>query len=297
MDFATKYRIKELKDIIGNENTKEILSSFINKENHPHSYLFYGERGCGKTTIARILSEKFNCEIIELNNSNNRGISTVRETIYEGSMYTTFSGLYKGFLLDEVHKLTNDAQNALLKILEEPPESAYFFLCTTEPNKLLKTIRSRCQQFEMEIISNRLLYPYLIDISIREGKEIPKDLARKIAETSDGHVRDALKILESVLQLDDEKKQNKIAEQRIDDQKQVIDLCRHLLNGSWNDCREILKDLQRENPESIRKIILSYMQKVLLDSSSTRAAIVIDGLREVIYDYAILCVNIFEIFS
>jgi DNA polymerase-3 subunit gamma/tau len=299
MDLAKKYRSKKLNEILGNKTTIQILEGYIKSMSHPHSYLFYGERGLGKTTIARILCKEFNCDLIELNNSNNRGIDTVREVIYNGSKHKTWEGKNKGYLLDEVHKLTNDAQNALLKILEEPPNHVYFFLCTTEPEKLLKTVKSRCQQFQLEKIRGNELYPFLIEISEKEDNQIIKKIARKIAETSEGHVRDALFILQSVIQIrDNEEKQLKIAGQKIESERQIIDLCRSLLNrDGWETCREILKKLQNENPETVRKIVLAYMQRVILSKQHNKtAAIIIDMLRESTNDFAVLCANFFEIF-
>lgn len=301
MDLAVKYRPRFLLNMLGNKDNIDILNQYIKTDNHPHSYLFFGNRGLGKTTLARILSREFNCELVEMNSSNERGIDTIRNSIYERAKLKTFSGKNIAFLLDECHKLTNDAQNALLKLLEEPPEHIYFFLCTTEPNKLLQTVRSRCCNFILLRISARELYPYLIDISKKEGNEISKKVARRICESSDGHVRDALKILQKVLQIDfDEEKQLKLAGEKIGDKAEIIDLCRALLNDGWNDCRDILNKLRDENPESIRKVILAYMEKVMLNDNikqNTRAALIIEYLEEIIYDYAVLCKNIFLFFS
>ena len=301
MSFINKYRIEKINDLLSNENNKELLNGFILNKDRPHSYLFFGDHGCGKTTTARIMAKELNCEIIEINGSNDRGISTIRETIYEGSQFKTLLGNNKAYIMDEVHSLLALSQEALLKILEEPPKHVYFFLCTTDPQKLKNTIRSRCTQIEMEKISLRDLYPYLINISIKENNEISKQVARQIAETSEGHVRDSLNILEKVLQFKDEKKQLEIANQKIENDENIIDLCKLLLKDDFftDGIKKILLSLQSENPESIRKIIINYMQKVLLNNSGKdmiRAAVIIECLDKIVYDYAVLCANIFKIF-
>lgn len=300
MDLAIKYRPDDLNKLLGNQTTIDILNKYIEEETHPHSYLFCGERGLGKTTIARILSDEFNCDLIEMNSSDDRGIDSIRNNIIGNSKVGTFSGKNKAYLLDECHQLPNLSQDALLKIIEEPPKNVYFFLCTTEPNKLNDTIKSRCQPFQLEKIGVRTLYPYLIEISKKEENEISKKVARRIAETSEGHVRDALKILQKVLQIDSEEKQLKLAGEKIESQAEIIELCRTLLNGGWNDCRDILNKLQNENPESIRKVILGYMKKVILSDnlkSNQAAAIIIECLEDFAYDYAVLCKNIFAFFT
>lgn len=300
MSLITKYRINNIDNILGNEEAKQILKSFTKKEDHPHSYLFTGERGLGKTTFARILTNLYNCDMLEINGSNDRSIEMIRTIIYEGSKTGNLlsSNKNKAFIMDEVHGLTSQAQDALLKILEEPPKHVYFFLCTTDPQKLKPTLKSRCCKIELEKIRSRVLYPYLIDISVKENNEISKNVARQIAETSEGYVRDSLNILEKVLQFKDEEKQVKIAKQKIENNQQVIDLCRLLLKaGSFNgDIRKCLIDLQNDNPESIRKIIINYMMKVILNSGSERAVCIIDELDSIIYDYAVLVKNIYRIF-
>ena len=302
LSLINKYRPDKLDEMIGNVQNIIMLKSFIKNNNTPHSFLFYGGRGLGKTSLARILSNEFDCEIIEINGSNDRSVENIRNVIYQGSETGNLlsSKKNKAFIIDEIHSLTKIASESLLKILEEPPSHVYFFLCTTEPQKLLLTIRSRCCQLELERISNRELYPFLIEISKKENNEISKRIARQIAETSEGYVRDGLSLLEKVLQFTDEEKQFKIACEKIENEKTVIDLCQLLLNSESlnNDIIKVLIDLQEENPESLRKIILSYMQKVFLNNLQMRkkSSIIIDCLKEFIYDYAVFCKNIYEIF-
>jgi DNA polymerase-3 subunit gamma/tau len=294
-----KYRPNTFEEIIGNENNKIILQGFLKQKEIPQVYLFIGKKGHGKTTFARIMANKLNCgeNIYEINGSDNRGIDTAR-IINEQSQFKTLDGKNKCYILDEIHRATTDMMNAMLKVLEDTPKNVYFFLCTTEPEKLLKTIISRCKVIEVENIDNRLLYQYLIEISIKEKKEITKSVARKIAENSQGDLRQALNILESVLQFDNEEKQLEIIKNGIDDEnKQIIDLCRVLYKAdNWNDVRIILKNLQKENPESIRRVCLAYFNKILLDRADKRAALIIEALQNPIYDFPILTMCLFSIF-
>ena len=142
-----KYRPQTWDEIKGNEAVVEGLESQFSsksKKNRPHVFLFYGPSGCGKTTLARIVKDELECSeanFNELNVANTRGIDTIREVI-QFSHYSTFDGSPRIFLFDEAHKLTNDAQNALLKVLEDTPPKVYFILCTTDPKKIIKTIRN-----------------------------------------------------------------------------------------------------------------------------------------------------------
>lgn len=297
------YRCKSFDDILGNQETIKLLKSYseLNESERPHSYLLYGSHGCGKTTLARILANQYNCEIVELNNSNNRGIDTIRDVIYRGAETGNLlsKNKNKAFILDESHQLPSLSQDALLKILEEPPLHVYFFLCTTEPNRLKGTIHSRCTQIKVEKIKTRSLYPYLISISKKEGNEISKKVARKICDITEGHVRDALNILQKVVQFDDEQKQLEVASEIISKEAEIIDLCRLLLKNTFfsQEIKKLLIKLKNQNPESIRQIIINYMVKVLLDGGDeNKAAIIIDNLREPCYEFSILCVNLYQIY-
>ena len=299
MSLDLKYRPKDFEYLLGNEENIEILKNFTKNPNRPHTYLFFGHRGCGKTTMARIFANKLDSDLIELNGSDNRGIDDIRQII-QSCQFKTLNGKNKCYLIDEVHKLTNEAQNSFLKILEEPPEHIYFFLCTTDPQKLLPTIKSRCSLIQIEKIDNIELTRYIESIAKKEGKEIDRKICRTIAKTSEGCVRDALKILESVLQIEDEEKQLKIASQKIDNEEVVIDLCRELLKpNNWKACTKILKGL-KEDPEKIRRTILGYMSSVLLNSreGNMQAGLVIECLEHNVYDSGFpgLIYRIFKVF-
>lgn len=298
MSFINKYEPIELDNILANENNKIILNGFLKQEKIPQVYLLYGDYGCGKSLIANLFSKKLNCNIIELNASNDRGIDAIRNLL-ESCNFKSLDGNPKSYIIEECHQLPTLSQEAFLTILQNPPKNVYFFFCTTEKNKMLKTIISRSKVIEVNRANARELYPYLIYISKKENNEITKIVARKIVENSNGHIRDALQILEIVLQFKDENKQLEIAGKEIEEQKNVIDLCRLLLKNDtkWQEITAILKQLEKENPESLRKIIITYMGKVLLNGSNIMGARIIEALQNPIYDFPVLIMQLFSIFQ
>ena len=144
MSLYLKYRPKDFDEMVGNDETIESLKKLIQKEDRPHTYLFTGQSGCGKTSAARICANKLGAKghsIIEINSSNNRGIDTARDII-DQMQYKPLEGNIWVFIIDEIHQTTSVAQNALLKPLEDTTDSAYFFLCTTDPQKLIKPLKN-----------------------------------------------------------------------------------------------------------------------------------------------------------
>jgi len=183
------------------------------------------------------------------------------------------------WILDECHKLSNDAMNALLKTLEEPPDHVYFALCTTEPEKLLKTIKTRCTTFQVEELKEADLTNLVSEVAGEEDKDIPQEVAEQIAESAAGSARAALVILDQVIDLP--KDEMEVAAKILaDEQKQVIDLCRALMTkDNWSKVRDILKILVDTEPESVRRMVLGYCNSVLINGSE-KAYPVMDAFRE-----------------
>jgi len=289
MSFPIKYRPKTLDQIKGNEETVSALRGLLkDKENFPHTLLFYGYTGCGKTTLGRIVSTELGCkgyDFREINSADFRGIETIREIIKQ-SQYLALEGTIRVWLIDEVHKLTNDAQNALLKILEEPPDHVYFILCTTDPQKLLPTIKSRCSQFQVRPVSREQLRSLLEKVVHREKADLEEEIYEQIIDTSICAPRHALQILEQVLSVIP-KERMEIAKRGIENQTNVIDLCRIMLRRpTWSQVNTILRKLKDDGVEAedIRRTILGYAQAVLLKTENDRAALIIEEFRESTYD-------------
>ena len=269
-----KLRPKLFSDVLGNASTISALSKMLkSKDTMPHTFLFYGPSGCGKTTLARILATELKCNVSdmeELNGANQRGIDDARGMIDRANNLPMF-GKSRVFIMDEMHMLTRDAMNSLLKILEDVPSHAYFILCSTEPDKILKTIRNRCTAFQVELLSEDDIGD-LLDYALGEVKmDVPDDIFNNLIICAEGSPRKALVLLEQVLSVENEKEQKKLLIKGAIE-KDVIDLCRAILNGdSWSKVAGIYKSIPNPDAEVIRRIILGYMKSVLLNSIGGKA--------------------------
>ena len=216
-----KYRPKRFSEIVGQDHVKKVLTRAIMEGRVSHAYIFSGPRGTGKTTTARILAKALNCEkkegaepcgkcyackaidegtfmdVIELDAASNRGIDEIRR-IKEGASFRPIEGKYKVYIIDEVHMLTREAFNALLKTLEEPPPHVVFVLATTNLEKVPPTVVSRCQVLEFRNLSRDLISKRLKEICNKEGIEAEDDALEYIAKRAMGGMRDAITILEQV---------------------------------------------------------------------------------------------------
>ena len=287
MSLHLKYRPTSLNEIRGNSDTISILEGMLsNIETCPHSFLFFGESGTGKTTLARILSDRLGCkgsDYREINSADFRGIDTIREII-NNSQFKPIEGTCRVWVLDEIHKATIDAQNALLKILEDTPKHIYFVLCTTDPQKLLSTIKGRCSQFQTKPLSDSQMYGLLRKIVKDENDVLESEVFDQIILDSLGRPRDALQILEQVLKVAPDRR-IEIAKQSAEQQSQAIELCRALLKrSSWKVVKVILNGLKDQDAEGIRRLLLAYSQSILLKEENEMAARIIEELWDPLYN-------------
>jgi len=226
--FALKWRPQNFDEIIGQSHVVVTLKSAIEKNRLAHAYLFAGPRGVGKTSTARILAKALNCkngptvnpcqkcascieisqgrslDVIEIDGASNRGIDEIR-TLRENVKFSPTLGKFKIYIIDEVHMLTQEAFNALLKTLEEPPEFIKFFFATTQPNKILATILSRCQRFDFRRIPLMELIAQLERIVSAEKIEVDKEVLFAVAKASDGSLRDAESLLDQLVSFSKDK--------------------------------------------------------------------------------------------
>lgn len=294
MTLYQLYRPKEFSEMIGNKEAIKSLSTAFNKPNHSHVYLFSGPAGTGKTTAARIMARELNAgelDIREINSSSNRGIDTAREIIEQIRMYP-IEGDHIVYIMDECHRWTTDFSNAILKPLEDTPEHVYFFLCTTDPGKLLKAIRSRCTEIKFNLLPSEEILLILRRVNKQEGINLSKDLLNEISENCGGSPRKALVLLERVMNVEEQEEALEIIRMGVDESDpQVIELCRALLNNksSWQEIADILKTLREanklEDSESVRFAVLGYMSSVLLSGKKPdRALLALEAFSEPTYN-------------
>ena len=278
-NLYNKYRPKDFDSVIGNESEVESFKNQLSK-NKSHVYLLTGPAGCGKTTLARIAANQLGANdmtITEINSSNNRGIDTAREII-DQMTYKPLGGSCRVYIIDEVHGASKDWQEAMLKPLEDTPDHIYFFLCTTDPGKLKETLKSRCTQIKVSGLNEDQLYRLLRRVAKDEGIETSKELIQEIASNSNGSPRTALVLLEKIAEVKDEKTAREIIVMGEEAEREVIELCRGLLNnkGGWDPIAKILLNLKDTDPEKCRLAVLGYMNSVLLKSGSRQAGVVIE---------------------
>jgi len=274
--LALKYRPQEFKDLIGQEVMTQTITNAIKLNKTPNAYLLTGIRGVGKTTTARLIAKALNCQknndektkcnrekfcptcteiinsnhidILEMDAASKTGIDDIRELI-ENSKYSPTSAKYKIFIIDEVHMLSKQAFNGLLKTLEEPPPSLKFILATTEVRKIPVTILSRCQRFDLKRVSVDKLFDHLKVISKKENGAISDDAIKLIARTSEGSVRDAISLLDRALISQSITKDNLIKDNDVRamlglaDRSKVISLFKEVLSGNEKNALEYLQDL------------------------------------------------------
>ena len=269
--LALKYRPQTFDDLIGQEVVAETITNSIKADKIPNAYLFTGIRGIGKTTTARIVAKALNCkngienicketlcenceaisnsnhiDVLEMDAASKTGVDDVRDLI-EFSRYGPTSSKYKIFIIDEVHMLSKQAFNALLKTLEEPPEYLKFIFATTEIKKIPITVVSRCQRFDLSRIKSKELFEFLKDVSAKENGKITDDALKLIVKISEGSVRDALSLLDRGLlsNLDNEELNLNKAQKIFGffDKSKLIELFRFILEGSEAKTLELYRHI------------------------------------------------------
>ncbi len=283
-ELYKKYRPRGLTKMVGNEWAVAALQQMITQKRVPHTILFSGPSGCGKTTLARILGKELGCSAFdfrEMNCASHNGIETIRE-IERTLHQSTLGGSCRVWLLDECHMLTAQAQNAALTMLETTPNHVYFMLCTTDPQKLIKTVRSRCCDIVVKPLTDAQLVSLLTRVAKREKMQVTAEVNEAIIEVSLGSARNALVHLDTVRNLPESQRLAAISAEA--DKEEGIALCRAILKGeSWRRVGAILKGLTTD-PETLRWSVLMYAKAVLLNSGQPRAYRVLCAFEDPFYE-------------
>ena len=294
--IARKYRPQTFEEVIGQEHITKTISKSIAQKKIAHAYLFSGAHGVGKTSLARIIAKALNCvngptdkpcgvcpsctqiengtplDVIEIDGASNRGIENIR-TIIENVRISPVSGKYKVYIIDEVHQITNEAFNALLKTLEEPPAHVVFILATTEADRVLPTIRSRCQQYTFKSLGIEDLEKILKGILDKENIKYDEEAIFLIAKQARGSVRDSETILEKMIAYTTDKKyitsadvQAVVGGNNFSFVKDFFDI---IMSGNKKSYFEFVKKLFEEavDPRTFINNIIEYMRVVLMIKS------------------------------
>ncbi|PYK00976.1 MAG: DNA polymerase III subunit gamma/tau [Verrucomicrobia bacterium] len=289
--IARKYRPQRFADVVGQEHVTQTLANAIKQSRIAHAYLFCGPRGTGKTTIARIFAKCLNCtggpkvdfddddprcleiaegrslDVIEIDGASNRGIEEIRE-LRDTVKYAPATSKFKLYIIDEVHMLTKEAFNALLKTLEEPPGHVKFMFATTEPEKVLPTILSRCQRFDLRRIPAALIVRHLAQIAKQEKVKIDDTALHAIARGADGGMRDAESTLDQLISFCGEKIQESdvLSMFGLTAQGKILDLSRAILAGEVEISLRELNELAKHGKDLGRLLsdLLSHFRNLLI---------------------------------
>jgi DNA polymerase-3 subunit gamma/tau len=306
--LARKWRPKQFEDVIGQEHVTKTLSNSVLKKQIGHAYLLTGTRGVGKTTIARIFAKAIRCEdltasgnpclncnscisvdsgnsldYIEIDGASNTGVDNIRDLI-DNAQYLPTSGDHKVYVIDEVHMLSVNAFNALLKTLEEPPEHVVFIFATTDPHKLLGTVLSRVQRFDFKSVSIPKLVSHVEMIAKAEEIEFEsQDLIKELAKHGKGSVRDTLSLMDQIMSLSVDKKITEdvlLMSLGLANTRSLSTLLNGLFTGNKAECVKAFESVLSENID-LEKFVLQVLDSLFemiesLDSKNNISSTIVD---------------------
>lgn len=305
MALYTDFRPKDFSEVVGNTTTVRTLKAIFDKgQKFPHAIMLYGPSGTGKTTLGRIIKDKLGCSYLDYKEVNaaskdSRGIDGMTEII-DSVKYKPLMGKVKVWLIDEAHQISSAGMNSMLKILEEPPAHCYFILCTTMPEKILTTIKTRCSSFPTAHLNDAQMKELILTVlaskltGLMGNPEVLNEIAEKVTAFSEGSPRQGLTILEKITNLETKEEMLEAIEGVLTQENgNTMELCRALLKvkkGEWEDISAILRKCEdvKSEPEKVRRMILGYMNSVLLNedksgrntSAKQNACILINCIKE-----------------
>lgn len=293
-----KYRPQSFDEIVNQDHVKTTIRHEISTGQMPHAFLFHGPRGVGKTTMARVIAKALNCKkrkekepdpcgeceacvsiqegaflnLVEVDAASQTGVDNVRENIIANARVAVNGNEFKIFIIDEVHMLSTNSFNALLKTLEEPPQRVVFILATTEIHKIPATILSRCQRFDFHPVDAQLLKEHLALLAKKEKRNVADEVLLSIVKKSSGHVRDAISLLGQVLSLEGEITPEKAALiLPMSNAEQIISFFEATTNGEITQALQQLAELETKGfrPRQFCQDLIEFGHKLLLVSTQS----------------------------
>jgi DNA polymerase III delta prime subunit len=287
LSFHTKYRPTSFDEVIGQPHVISSLKKAV-KGASAKTFLFSGPAGTGKTTLARILANSFAggeataANIEEVAAADRTGVDEMRQLAIRAQNRAIGPSPIKTIILDECHRLTGNAWDALLKPIEEPPKHVYWVFCTTNPGKVPKTILTRCLRYELKPVSEELIYELLLKVAENEQLETPEEVLEAVAEAAGGSPRQALVFIAAVGACKTAGEAQAIM-RSAGQSREVADLCKWLMGGrglGWAEALKYVKALEGAEAESTRIAVVNYLSAVLMNTNGNDRARQLLGILE-----------------
>lgn len=278
MSLPVKYRPTTFDDVVGQDQVVTSLKKVV-ADKRGKAFIFAGPSGTGKTTLARIVANAFagegasSANIIEIAAADHTGVDAMREITQRALTRAIGGSPVKAIILDEAHRLSSQAWDVLLKPIEEPPNHVYWFLSTTIPEKIPRTIQTRCLRFELRSVAEDTLLELLCKVADAEGMATPDDVLEVISEGSGGSPRQALTFLEACAACNNRSEAQALIRAGTGS-KEAVDLCRFIVKGrgAWPDAMRLVKAIEAD-AESIRIVVVNYLSVVLGNAKSNDEAL------------------------